>query len=370
MKEIIVTRKVRLFCDNKEDIATIFKWQRMVRKSANMIMTNHYVMDNIKDMIYLDEGFKIKLQDRTVKDEDGVLTCSRQNTTYQIVSKFFKGEMPSTIMTSLNSSLQSTYSERRTEIFKGDQSLPSYRNNIPIPFQASSMQNFIKDEENGRYKFTLGKIGFNIYFGKDLSRNRLFFERLFAGEYKLCDSSIEIETKIDESDGKNKTKLFLLAVFKIPQKVVKINNEKVAKVYLDVNHPMIIKIGEKYVKHVGNAEEYLHRRLAIQGALSRLQKNVRYSKGGKGREKKMLATERYRKAELNYITNRIHSYTRKLIDICIEKQCGKIILVNQKEKEKEAQKDIKFLLRNWSYYGMKEKINYKANIHGIIVEEQ
>jgi transposase len=39
-------------------------------------------------------------------------------------------------------------------------------------------------------------------------------------------------------------------------------------------------------------------------------------------------------------------------------------LVNQQEKEAAAQAD-EFLLRNWSYYQLMEKIAYKADMAGI-----
>jgi len=41
-------------------------------------------------------------------------------------------------------------------------------------------------------------------------------------------------------------------------------------------------------------------------------------------------------------------------------------LVNQSNKERLAKED-DFLLRNWSYYGLMEKIKYKAKLAGIHV---
>jgi len=43
---------------------------------------------------------------------------------------------------------------------------------------------------------------------------------------------------------------------------------------------------------------------------------------------------------------------------------GTLLLVNQSNKEEIAKKD-QFLLRNWSYYGLIEKIKYKAEMVGI-----
>ncbi len=45
--------------------------------------------------------------------------------------------------------------------------------------------------------------------------------------------------------------------------------------------------------------------------------------------------------------------------IIIKHRAGTLLLINQQEKEAVAKED-EFLLRNWSYYGLKEKIAYKA----------
>jgi IS605 OrfB family transposase len=62
----------------------------------------------------------------------------------------------------------------------------------------------------------------------------------------------------------------------------------------------------------------------------------------------------------------MHLYSRRLIDICIKFKAGTLLLVNQQQKEEEAKEDA-FLLRNWSFYTLKEKIQYKAAKAGIEV---
>lgn len=63
-------------------------------------------------------------------------------------------------------------------------------------------------------------------------------------------------------------------------------------------------------------------------------------------------------------TSKLHLYSRRLIDICVKHKAGTLLLINQHEKEAVAKED-EFLLRNWSYYGLKEKIAYKAKKVGI-----
>ena len=55
-----------------------------------------------------------------------------------------------------------------------------------------------------------------------------------------------------------------------------------------------------------------------------------------------------------------------LIDFCVKHSAGTLLLVNQSAKEEVAKDDV-FVLRNWGYYGLIEKIKYKAEMAGINV---
>ena len=53
-----------------------------------------------------------------------------------------------------------------------------------------------------------------------------------------------------------------------------------------------------------------------------------------------------------------------LVDLCMKMNIGTLVLERQEEKEEQAKED-EFILRNWSYHGLKEKIRYKAEKAGI-----
>ena len=107
--------------------------------------------------------------------------------------------------------------------------------------------------------------------------------------------------------------------------------------------------------------------------MKRCQVNCRYSTGGKGRKRKMQALERFAEQEKNYVKTKLHTYSRMLVDKAIQNKCATIVLVNQSVREEQAKNDNQkgkpFVLRNWSYYGLKNLINYKANMVGIKVIE-
>ena len=370
MGEVTITRKVQINFDVpktelQDSFKKVFEWQRIVHKAANWIMTHQYLMENVKDMFYLTDEIKLKLAN-IEKDEDGILTTSKDNTTYQVLSKAFKGQCPMGMLSGLNTVICKKYKSEVVDIKKGARSLPTYRGNIPMPVRSADISSWQKNEEDGNYSFYVYGTPFKTYFGIDKSGNSDIFDMALLHEkYKFCDSSIQLE-KVG-----GKWKMFLLAVFSFDRQIIKVDKNKVASCHLSLQYPIIIKEKKDKFYNIGSAEEYLHRRLAIKGALTRLQKGCKYNNGGNGRTKKMQAIERFEEVEKNYINSRMHLYSRMLIDYCVTRGIGKIVLENYPQavdKTHEETEEGKFLLASWSYYSLSEKIKYKANKLGIEVE--
>lgn len=376
-KSVTITRKIRLNINEageaiKDAYKTLYDWNEKIFRAANLAATHMYFQEKQSEFFYLTDETKLLLSDATIpiskikSDKmrqlisDGAIRAfntSKQNTTYRVLSDKFKGEIPSDIFNNLNAQLSQTFNSERKEYFSGKRSLRTYRRDMPMPFSARKIKNIQLTEDGKNYQFTLFGINFKTYFGRDLSGNKVIFDRGLKGEYKLCNSSIKL-------DGK---KILLLAVFQFEPENFFLDKDKVLKAELSIDVPIKITIGGKEKQyHIGNKDEFLYRRMQIQEGLRRAQIASRFNKGGKGRKKKMSAIGRYHLAEKNYVTTRIHQYTAKLIDLCIKSGCGTLNLVNQEEKENEA-KEVgnELLLRNWSYFGMKEKIKYKCNKAGI-----
>lgn len=115
---------------------------------------------------------------------------------------------------------------------------------------------------------------------------------------------------------------------------------------------------------IGDKESYVYKRLAIQHGLRRRQQFMKFNAGGKGREKKMLNLNRFKSKEINFIQTFMHNLTSRLVKFCIMNDIGTIELKNIKELTDEA-KNFPFVLRNWSYGGFINKIEYKCDINGI-----
>lgn len=354
---MILTRKIQVFIDgdDKEKRAeyykTLFTWQDLVYRGSNLVLTHQYVQENIKDFIYLKEDIKVKLADHA-KDPDGILNTSRMNTTYRVLSRYFKGEIPSDILSNINASLIKTFNTDRSAYWKGEKSLRNFKKTMPIPFSGKQVK--LSNDEKGRdFKFTLFKIPFRTYLGKDRSDKRVLLQRALAGQIKICASSLQIV----------KGKLFLLLALELPKKDHQLKDHIIAEASLSVEHPITVQIHKEQFQ-IGNKEEFLYRRMAIQAARHRIQKAAAFNQGGKGRKKKLKSLEQFNEKEKRYVDSRLHLYSRRLIDTCVKSQAGTLLLVNQTNKEEIAQED-EFLLRNWSYYGLVEKIKYKADMAGI-----
>ena len=177
--------------------------------------------------------------------------------------------------------------------------------------------------------------------------------RFIKGETQLRTSQIKLK------DGK----IFWYAVFDVEQEQHALKPQVIAEASLSLEYPIIVKIGSNRMT-IGTKEEFLYRRLAIQAARKRAIAGSTYSRGGHGRKRKLKAADQFKEKETNYVNQRLHVYSRKLIDFCVKHQAGTLILLNQEAKIKAA-KEQDFVLRNWSYYELTQKIAYKAEKAGV-----
>ncbi|RZK59019.1 MAG: hypothetical protein EOO91_06450, partial [Pedobacter sp.] len=351
----VVTRKIQLLIDSndpeviKQARDQLYQWQNICFRAANIIVSHQFVQEQVKDFFYLTEDIKLKLTDHR-KDENGILQLSREGSTYNLLSKHFKGQVPMNMMVCLNHVLLSYFNKEKVSYWKGEKSLRNYKNNIPMPFSADAIRKLTSTENGRDFRFNFFKIPFRTYLGKDKSNNRVMLERIKTGALMLLTSQLQIA----------KGKIFLLAAIRIDKEQNSLDPTVIAEASLSIEHPIVVKIG-KYDCAIGNKEEFLHRRLAIKAAIYRLQKGAAFNHAGHGRKRKMKSLDDYWQMEKRYVENKLHVYSRMLINFCLKHQAATILLVNQQAKEEMA-KENEFLLQNWSYFSLKEKISYKAEM--------
>jgi len=376
---MVITRKIEVFiCEDDKELRKsyydkLYANRDIAVKVANMAMSHLFALDNT--MPYLSDEDKETITFLGVKGNK----ATKQNAPYVAASHLFKGKADMGMVSCVLQNAQKMYQDDRK---KGmwNKSLRSYKSNMPVPFKADRFLDlrFAEYEDKDGKKregcfFSLMGIPFQCRFGRDRSGNRLIVERVISGEYKMCTSSIQV-------DGR---KVFLMLCVDIPKQDVKLDEKKTLYAFLGVLNPIVctcdVRASKEYDSgmktfEIGTAEEFNYRRRQIQEAVRRCQINNRYSVGGKGRKKKCQAIERWHDKENNYVDTKLHTYSRLLVDLAVKHKCGNIVLMNQTHREDDAKSENaegdNFVLRNWTYYGLKEKIAYKCKMVGIKMEVQ
>lgn len=376
---MVITRKIEVFvCEDDKDIRKayyekLYANRNIAVKVANMGVSHLFVIDNM--MLCLSEESREQIEFIGVKGQ----AATKQNAPYVVASAAFKGQADMSMVSCVLQNVRKMYNDDCKRGGMWSRSLRSYKSNMPVPYKAKQFRNLrFAEYENGEGEkregcfFTLMGIPFQMKFGRDRSNNQLIVRRVISGEYKLCTSSLKF-------DGK---KIFLLLCVDIPKSGTVLDEKKTLYAFLGVMNPIVctteVNAHREYdsgykVYEIGTKEEFNYRRRQIQEAVRRCQINNRYSTGGKGRRKKTRAIDHWHDKEKNYIDTKQHTYSRMLVDLAITHKCGNIMLMNQKPREDEAKEDNQggepFVLRNWSYYGLKEKIAYKCKMAGISLVE-
>lgn len=317
----------------------------------------------------LDEDVKNKKKD--------FLQCSKQNSTYQLVSKEFKQYIPSDILANLNQKIQENYNNNQKKIESGERALSTYKKGMEIPFsirENKRLKLFIKEE--GIYLKWFKEILFRLEFGKDASNNRCIVERLIESDrqqknkgedYVANNSSIKL-VKYGKS-----TRIFLLLSIDIPAKKQVLDKDVVLGVDLGIKCPLYLAINknDNFKMQIGDIEHFHNQRTMFQKRFKSLQK-LMCTQGGHGRKKKLEPLEKLKEKERNWVHTQNHVYSREVIKQALKQNAGTIHMESLKDfgkgKEGYVKDEYKYLLRYWSYYELQSMIEYKAKLEGIEVK--
>ena len=356
---MILTRKIEIYVDTsdtarkKECYLILHRWRYLIVAGANELVSFLYSVDRIKYYRFITEKIKFNLD---VIGSRGEL-IKDSSVPYVLLTERMKGEIPSDIINCLQKSTVKKYLNAKPNLIKGRCSLFTYKDNTPIPFSSRSICDLKYSESTKKYTFSLFGIGFALVLGRDRSNNRSIIDNCISGSFKIRESSI----MLDDS----RKKMFLLLSYEVNIDNEQLDDNLCVNATLSIDVPIIASFKNDVYK-IGNKEEFLYRRLQIQSALRRAQRDSKYSSGGRGRKKKLQAIDRFHNKEKNYIKTKIHTYSRLLVNYASNNKCKYINIINQNRKEDIA-KNNSFILRNWSYYDLKKSIEYKSKALGIEV---
>jgi IS605 OrfB family transposase len=267
------------------------------------------------------------------------------------------------------------------DYFNGKKSLPNYKTGYPLyvarnkNLDAESKGIFkglgkLLDYKNKEYNLNIPLGKFKLYFGRDRSNNNSIIEGCRSGVYELCDSKVMLKG----------TKIFLLAVIRIPKEENKLDYNKYVGVDLGIAKPIVASVYEDlktnvdnkiYVKkyiNIGSIDAFLKERTRFQQQRRSLNSLLKFTKGSHGRKRKLLTLERFTKKEKNWVRTKNHQYVKELIEFVINNNVGNIVLEDLKGFNDEV-KNKKFIGRNWSYFELQTMIENKAKRYNIEVHK-
>jgi len=284
---------------------------------------------------------------------------SPQNVGFRM-SSHMNEDIPSSIRASLSSQVKRNFSSDLEGVRKGDRSIRSYKNGMPVPFSKKDIRTLTQtNEREFTFKFMekhLPSCLMVTKLGRDRSNNAAILQEILNGSYQLCDSSFKF-------DG---TKLFFMLVVKLP----------VEKKQLDVNKVLGVDIGVKCMMYYSDKQGLIRGKIGGDGELQlarrrisaqrrSLQERLIHARGGRGRKHKLAPLEKLEKQEKNFASTFNHTYAKQLIDVCLKNGFGRVIIEDLKGLSGRLDGT---MLKHWSYYDLQTKIEQKANKYGIIVE--
>ena len=304
---------------------------------------------------------------------------------YSVVSSFAYCELVKSVNTIGNSSNMTTSisdlcnrsTKMKKQLFAGEISYPSFKNQQPIDLHNNSV-NLLK--ENNKYMVTLsllsnygkkqinrksGQYTVEIISGKDDNHSKSVLEKIIQGEYGLG------ACKIEKHPTKNK---WMLAVcYKFDAEKIKPSGKNVLGVDLGIAifaHMSIYnteinnyEFAKGNVIEGGEIERY--RNGVEKRRLSMLKQSKYCGDGRKGHGRKTLLkpTEILSEKVSNFRQTYNHKYSKYIVDFAKKNNCYKIVFEDLSGVGESSP-----FLKKWSYYELQQFVAYKAKEVGIIVE--
>lgn len=312
---------------------------------------------------------RIKQKKQEMAETFGVKEATQ---VYRAVTSEFP-DVSSSIVVAIQNDAMSQYKNDRKEMLQGERSIRTYKKGYPVPFVKNQVSWSMSSE--GKYEVHVAfthrgkrgiKLTFEVVLGTKNRRNpniEYTIKQIVNGEKDFGDP---IKIKKDEK------KLYLLVTVKDNKQEVILDDNTFVGVDLGIKVPAYCAINTSSARlSIGSIETFLRVRTNLSSQRKRLQRELRYAKGGKGRKKKLQALDRLRDKESNFRKTKNHEYSSAVVKFAVENRASiiKLEMLEGYGKDNEGIVENKgqFLLRYWSYYDLQTKITYKAKKYGIKV---
>lgn len=264
--------------------------------------------------------------------------------------------------------VEKQFKNNKKDYMRGDKSIPEYKSNQPLELHNVAIK---LRHENGQFYFDLSLC--NKAFAK---QNNIDTQIPFTAKVndksqrtileRCCDGIYEISASKLIYDKKKKMWCINLSYKFENNDKPTLDENKILGVDLGVAKPMVASVYGEYDRFSIDGGEIEHfRNKTEKRKKSILKASVVCGDGRKGHGYKT------RTKPANDIGDKIarcrdtinHKYSKALIDYAVKNGCGTI----QMEDLKGVTEKANYFLKNWSYYDLQAKIEYKAKEKGISV---
>ena len=345
--------------DYKEINKLLWELQKQTREIKNKSIQLCWEYNNFSCDYYKKNGVYPKEKDILSYTLSGFV-----NDKFKTGNDLYSGNCSTTIRT-----VCTEFNNSKSDFIKGDRSIISYKSNQPLDIHKKCIK---VDYENGIFKVRLNLLNRPAFKRRNFSNTEISFkilvkdnstktilERCIDGIYGISASKLIYNQK--------KKQWFLNLSYSFEAKeIATLDKDKILGVDLGIALPICasvygdldrftIKGGE--IEHFRKSIESRKRSLLQQGKVCG---DGRIGHGIHTRNKPAYNIED-KIARFRDTAN--HKYSRALIDYAVRNGCGTIQMENLKDITEEKDP----FLKNWTYFDLQQKIEYKAKEKGIKV---
>lgn len=269
----------------------------------------------------------------------------------------------------LNASIRNAaaaFKSAQKDIHFGERSVLSYRKDAPIEIHNSLIQ---FSQQGTKYKVAVKLFSKPYAKEKEYDSTGVEFEltHLQGSPKEIVQRCMSGEYKIGESKliwNKKKSKWFLYLTYKFTPAAVALDPEKIMGV--DLGIACVAYMGFRFCedRHVIPGHEVEHFRRRVEARKVELQRQGKFCGEGRighGRATRTKPVDQIGHAIARFRDTANHKYSRFIVDMAVKHGCGVIQMEDLHIHSEDK------LLKDWTYFDLRTKLEYKAKEKGIEV---
>lgn len=285
------------------------------------------------------------------------------------------------VYSAVDQAVEKRMKDNKTQMWRGEYSIPSYRSNQPIPVKKQNLK--LEQQGNGDYHVKLdllstslkkecnipsgiksGELCRFLITGRLSASSKAILDRCVSGEYNIGESKLIYD--------KRKKKWFINLTYQFNAKEnLGLDKKRILGVDLGVVHATHMAVsdidwdGQRFIIEGGEITAFRNQIEARRRSMQRQIRTAGDGRRGHGRKRALRPIETLSEKASNFRKTTNFRYAKRIVDVALENKCGII----QMENLQGVSKEDSFLQRNWMYYDLQTKIENCAEKYGIKVQK-